>query len=242
MNLITRRQWGAKTPAATYTRISHTEGVKIHYTGGEVPSGIVKDHEICGELVRQIQAMHMRGAREQPYNDIGYSLAVCPHRRVFMGRGPHALPAANGAGLNTGHYAVLALVGSQGHTQPTTGMLAGIWDAIDYLRAEGDAGREIKGHRDGFSTSCPGEPLYAWIRRGAPRPGTSEDDLPELRPGDKNEHVVELRKLLKAANRTSDYFDPTDADLVALLTAWKAARKLGGGLVWTSACWKAAGL
>jgi hypothetical protein len=159
-----------------------------------------------------------------------------------MGRGPHALPAANGPGLNTGHYAVLALVGSEGHTQPTTGLLQGIWDAIDYLRAEGDAGKEIKGHRDGFSTSCPGQPLYDWIKQGAPRPGTSEDDLPTLRPGDKNEHVVTLRKIVKAANRTSNYYDPTDADLVALVTAWKAGRRLGSGLDWTSACWKAAGL
>jgi hypothetical protein len=184
MNVITRRQWGAKPPTGSHTRISHAEGVKIHYTGGHVPDGIVKDHDICGKLVRQIQAQHMAGAREQPYIDIGYNLAVCVHRRIFMGRGPHALPAANGAGLNTAHYAVLALIGRHGHTQPTTDLLQGIWDAIDYLREKGDAGEEIKGHRDGFSTSCPGQPLYDWIKQGAPRPGTNQDDLPTPRPGD----------------------------------------------------------
>lgn len=241
MNLVTRRSWGAKLPTATYTSISHTEGVKIHYTGGHVPADIVGDHEICGKLVRQIQAQHMAGAREAPYIDIGYNLVACPHRRVFMGRGAHALPAANGAGLNAAHYAILALVGSQGHTQPTTGLLLGIWDAIDYLRAEGNAGKEIQGHRDGFATACPGEPLYAWIKAGAVRPGTTEDDLPTLRVGDKSEHVVTMRKIVKAANRTSDFYDPTDADLVALVGQWKKARKLGSSLEWTRACWQAAG-
>ncbi|MEU1883443.1 hypothetical protein ABZ470_39570 [Streptosporangium sp. NPDC020072] len=242
MKLVSRRTWGAKLPKGTYTHLSGTQGVKIHYTGGHVPVGIVKDHEVCGKLVRQIQAQHMAGAREVPYIDIGYSMIACPHRRVFMGRGPHALPAANGPDLNHGHYAVLALVGSQGHTQPTTDLLLGIWDAIDYLRKEGNAGGQIKGHCDGYSTDCPGGPLYKWIKQGAPRPRTTPDDLPTLRPGDTDEHVVMLRKVLKAANQSSPFYDPTDADLVALVTQWKAARKLGGSLEWTSACWRAAGL
>ena len=47
----------------------------------------------------------------------------------------------------------------------------GVLDAIDYLRENGGAGKEIKGHRDAYSTDCPGEVLYAWVRKGAPRPG-----------------------------------------------------------------------
>src|SRR5690606_6603240 len=81
------------------------------------------------------------------------------------------LPAANGPGLNTGHYAVLGLVGSSGLVVPPDDMLHGIRDAIEYLREVGGAGPEIKGHRDGYATECPGEHLYAWVRRGAPRPG-----------------------------------------------------------------------
>ncbi len=104
----------------------------------------------------------------------GNTMVACPHRKVFMGRGPKHLPAANGPGLNSGHYAVLGLVGNAGLTQPTDGILNGILDAIDYLREHGGAGREIKGHRDGYPTDCPGDPLYAWIRKGAPRPGKGD--------------------------------------------------------------------
>lgn len=37
--------------------------------------------------------------------DVGYSLLCCPHRKVFEGRGPGNVPAANVVGLNSAHYA-----------------------------------------------------------------------------------------------------------------------------------------
>jgi len=168
IDLVSRAEWGARSPRGSYTPLRSTRGVKVHYTGGHVPPGIVDDHARCAALVRQIQNGHMDG---NGWIDIGYTMAVCPHRKVFVGRGPNHLPAANGPGLNSGHYAVLGLVGSSGLVEPPDGMLHGIVDAIEYLRGEGGAGREIKGHRDGYATACPGEALYAWVRRGAPRPG-----------------------------------------------------------------------
>lgn len=172
MNLITRAEWRAKKPTAQYTRLSSTRGVKIHYTGGKVPADLAGsgNHDRCVDLVRDIQSMHMSGGRGERYIDLGYSMVCCPHRSTFMGRGPHALPAANGAGLNSGHYAILALVGSSGLTDPNDDMLNALVDAIEYLREHGDAGREVKGHRDGYDTSCPGDPLYQWVRAGAERP------------------------------------------------------------------------
>ncbi|GAA3206669.1 peptidoglycan-binding protein [Nonomuraea helvata] len=112
----------------------------------------------------------------------GNTMIACPHRKVFEGRGLHHLPAANGAGLNSGHYAVLGLVGNSGLVLPPDGVLHGILDAIQYLRDRGSAGKEIKGHRDGYSTDCPGEPLYAWVRRGAPRPGGGTEPGPVAPP------------------------------------------------------------
>ncbi|TDD01667.1 peptidoglycan-binding domain-containing protein [Nonomuraea deserti] len=109
-------------------------------------------------------------------------MIACPHRKVFQGRGPHHLPAANGPGLNSGHYAVLGLVGNAGLVQPPDGVLHAIVDAIEHLRGRGRAGKEIKGHRDGYATDCPGDPLYAWVRRGAPRPGTPAPPAPSTPP------------------------------------------------------------
>jgi len=168
IDLVSRAEWGARPPKGSYTTLRSTKGVKVHYTGGRVDPAIVDDHAKCAALVRQIQNGHMDG---NGWIDIGYSLVVCPHRKVFVGRGPNRLPAANGPGLNSGHYAVLGLVGASGLVEPPDDMLHGIRDAIEYLRQVGGAGSEIKGHRDGYATACPGEALYAWVRRGAPRPG-----------------------------------------------------------------------
>lgn len=167
IDLVSRAEWGARPPKGSYTTLRSTKGVKVHYTGGRVDPAILDDHDLCVRLVRQIQDQHING---NGWIDIGYSLAVCPHRKVFAGRGPNRLPAANGPGLNSGHYAVLGLVGASGLVEPPPAMLHGIRDAIEYLRAEGGAGREIRGHRDGYATACPGDHLYEWVRRGAPRP------------------------------------------------------------------------
>jgi hypothetical protein len=173
MKLVSRKAWGARSPRADAEYLASTRGVKVHYTGDPENPRMADDHGLCDDRVRGIQNSHMDG---NGWNDIGYSALVCPHGYVFVGRGPHHLPAANGPGLNTGHYAVCGLVGSKGLTVPSDAMLSGIRDAIEWLRRDGDAGNEIKGHRDGYSTDCPGAALYAWVRKGAPRP--EGDDMP----------------------------------------------------------------
>ncbi|GAA3243388.1 hypothetical protein [Actinocorallia longicatena] len=178
MKLVSRSAWGARSPRAQASYLASTRGVKVHYTGGKIDVRTEDDHGRCAPIVRQIQNLHMD---DNGWNDIGYSFVACPHRYVFEGRGLHRLPSANGAGLNSGHYAVLGLVGNSGLTVPTDDMLHGIRDAIDHVRSEGAAGTEIKGHRDGYSTDCPGPKLYAWVKAGAPRPAEKEPE-PTLRP------------------------------------------------------------
>lgn len=239
ISLVDRSAWKAHAPKSV-SRLGSTRGVKVHYTGGNVPKGILDDHGVCVEHVQAVQRMHMAGGREVPYADIGYNMVCCPHRKVFMGRGPHVLPAANGPGLNSGHYAVLALVGSTGFTVPNDGVLHAVLDAIDYLREHGGAGKEIKGHRDGYATSCPGEPLYAWIKKGAPRPTppkpkpektwteTLVESLPTLHPGDENWDVKTVRWLMGARgyppkDLLSKKYDP---ELKADVVTFKIGEKL----------------
>lgn len=166
MSLITRKEWGAR-PSKGATSVAGTRGVKVHYTGATESAAMKSDHQACVRRVRAIQDEHMDG---RGWNDIAYSMIVCWHGDVFVGRGPLILTAANGAGLNAGHYSVLGLVGNKGLTQPSKDMEAGIREAIAYLRRKGNAGDEIKGHRNGYATDCPGEPLYALVRSGALEP------------------------------------------------------------------------
>jgi len=179
LKLITRTQWGARKAKADASYLATTRGVKVHYTGGNVDPRLADDHDRCVALARQIQNGHMDG---NGWNDVGYNFLCCPHRYVFEGRGLHRLPAANGKGLNTGHYAILGMVGNKGLTTPNDDLKHGIRDAIEHVRAKGGAGAEIKGHRDGYATDCPGGPLYGWVKDGAPRPASQTPGTPPATP------------------------------------------------------------
>lgn len=207
MKFVQRSAWGAPaTSPATY--IGATKGVKIHYLGTPYSS---REHDRCDDQVRAIRAEHLRSP--EGYSDIAYNALVCEHGYVFEGRGAHKKTGANGnQALNQGHYAVCALLGSSGLTTPSDAMLNGIVDAIEWLREQGDAGDEIKGHRDGYPTQCPGEPLYAWVRKGAPRP-----DLP----------TVSLRAVVYAAthSRANELRHVAFADDVARVQDALVARK-----------------
>lgn len=230
MKLVSRRQWGARAPRSQAAYLASTRGVKVHYTGSYVDPRIKDDHGRCAALVRQIQNGHMDG---NGWNDIGYSFCVCPHRYVYEGRGLHRLPSANGAGLNTGHYAILGLVGNKGLVTPTDDMLHGIRDAIEYVRQKGNAGNEIKGHRDGYATDCPGAKLYAWVKQGAPRPkGGGSAPVPQ-QPKPPAEPEV-LKVLLNAGIRNPLTIDPGKRVSVS----WEAeyadpANVHGSGPAWT---------
>ncbi|MFD6873287.1 MULTISPECIES: peptidoglycan-binding protein [unclassified Streptomyces] len=189
MQFVSRAEWGARPSRYKLTRIPGTRGVKVHYEGSHVPASLANPdaHGQCAGRVRAIQAQHLADDDED-YADVAYSAIVCPHGYVYEGRGAHHQTGANGtAALNRAHYAVCAMVGNSGLTEPTPAQLDGILDAIAWLRADGDAGDEIKGHKDGHPTACPGGPLYAWVQRGAPRPGGTPDPGPAPTPGPKFE-------------------------------------------------------
>lgn len=169
MKLIKRKDWGARL-RREFRTLPSARGVKIHYMGSPVNVALMNDHARCALLVRSVQNAHMD---DNGWSDIAYNFLVCPHGEVFEGRGIYVESAANGPGLNKGHFAVAALLGNAGLTHPTNAMLHGLRDAIEFLREHG-AGNEIRGHRDGYSTDCPGPVLYAWVREGAPRPPEDE--------------------------------------------------------------------
>lgn len=170
-----RKEWGARSPVHPLAPFpGKPKGIKFHYTGGPVSPAVLKDHTRCIAYTRSIQRSHMDG---NGWSDIAYNYIVCPHE-VIIGRGLHAKSAANGNGpLNNGHYAVMFLVGDSGMKAPTVDMLRTALELVAYIRENGPAGNELKGHRDGYPTSCPGEPIYGWIQAGCPKPKEDEDKL-----------------------------------------------------------------
>ncbi|WP_329309670.1 N-acetylmuramoyl-L-alanine amidase [Streptomyces sp. NBC_01262] len=173
MKFVTRATWGAKPPRHPLVHIDSTKGVTVHYEGVTIPKSLAEpeNHTQCDDRVRAIQHDHLTETKED-YSDIAYNAVVCPHGFVFEGRGAHKKTGANGnKELNKARYAVMAMLGDKGLKEPTDAMLEGLRDAIEWLRHDGGAGKDINGHRDGVATDCPGDPLYTWVKNGAPRPG-----------------------------------------------------------------------
>lgn len=176
MKLVTRAALG--WPASAAPSQTSTKGVKVHYEGTAVSTKLLTDHDACLDEWKNIRRSHLANTAEN-YSDVAYNYAACPHGFLLEGRGLRRRTGANGnQALNQGHYAVLGLVGSSGLTEPTDAMLSAIRDGIDLLRKNG-AGSEIKGHRDGYATACPGGPLYAWVQKGAPRPNATAPEPPK---------------------------------------------------------------
>lgn len=187
LKLVTRAQLGWPTSAAP-TQTS-TKGVKVHYEGTEVSTRLLTDHDACIAEWKAIRKSHLANTKEN-YSDIAYNYGACPHGYLLEGRGIGKRTGANGnQTLNIAHYAIVGLVGDEGLTEPTDAMLGAIRDGIDLLRQHG-AGTEIKGHRDGYATACPGPKLYAWVQKGAPRPAGTVTETTPAKPKVSLAHVV----------------------------------------------------
>ncbi|MET9702329.1 peptidoglycan-binding protein [Streptomyces griseus] len=194
MKLVTRAALGWPVSAAPSQ--SSAKGVKVHYEGTAVSTKLLTDHGACLDEWKNIRRSHLANTAEN-YSDVAYNYAACPHGYLLEGRGLRRRTGANGnQALNQQHYAILGLVGSSGLTEPPDAMLSAIRDGIDLLRKNG-AGPEIKGHRDGYATACPGGPLYAWVKKGAPRPDEDGEEKPAA--GGAKKPVVDLSRLVAAA-------------------------------------------
>lgn len=199
---VTRAQLG--WPASAAPEQKSASGIKIHYLGS---SFTAITHADCVAQVKLVRKQHLANEAEG-YVDIAYSEVVCRHGYRFEGRGYGRRTGANGTQeLNKGHYAILCLLGNKGDTKPTTEMISGVRDAVRSYRLNG-AGKEIKGHRDGHATACPGDALYELVKTGkfepvvAPKPTVIYAPYPGAKyffMGRTSKLVTELGKALVRA-------------------------------------------
>jgi hypothetical protein len=170
VEFISRKELGWPASAAPQ-KTRPTKGVKIHYEGTPVS---VQDHSHCKAHWTSIRNSHLANKAEG-YSDVAYNFAVCRHGTVMEGRGIGFRTGANGdQTLNANHESVCVLYGTNDKSV-SSAVTSGVRWVIQYLRDHG-TGTEIKGHRDGYPTACPGEPLYALVKSGKFEP-VKEDDV-----------------------------------------------------------------
>ena len=175
--IYTRAQWGAdesiRKGSPSYGQVQlafvhHTVGSNS-YTPDQVPA-----------IIRGIYAYHVQG---EGWSDIGYNFLVDRFGRTWEGRyGGVDRPVVGAQTLNYNSWSTgVSVLGNYQVAAPTQASVDAIkrllaWKfqlygipAVGTVVANGHTFNRISGHRDGFSTSCPGQYLYA--------------KLPEIRSG-----------------------------------------------------------
>jgi hypothetical protein len=171
MDYVSRNELGWPASSAPDQAVP-VKGFKIHYEGTGVPE---VTHSKCAGRWTAIRNSHLANVKEG-YSDVAYNWAVCQHGYIFEGRGWGKQTGANGSQiLNRPHNAILWMGGDGGVTVPSPAAVDAIRELIQYLRAKG-AGNDILGHRDGYATSCPGDPMYSLVKSGKLEP-MNEDEM-----------------------------------------------------------------
>jgi hypothetical protein len=137
-----------------------------HWDGGS-PLGLAdKSHSACLARVKADQTFHMGPSRG--WSDIGYNTLCCPHGRLIEGRGVLTVGAQCPGYNRSGIGSQLMVGGSDKLPAAMLNRQRRFYDDLKQLRNE--TTRKM-GHRDGYSTSCPGDEIEAWVKNGMPMLG-----------------------------------------------------------------------
>lgn len=153
MNIITRKEWGAAAPKATPGHTSWAAGGElwVHYSEGPPPSNSASAE---AAQVRAIQAFHQ--GPDRGWNDIGYNYLVAPSGRIYEGRGFEVVGAHC---PNHNHRPGVCLLWKSGTIAPPPAALNAVLDLGHDLKAG-----VLRGHREGYATTCPGDAIYSWVK------------------------------------------------------------------------------
>lgn len=166
MEVVTRRQWGARSPRAiTPLAPAAVRYLVVHYSAMHTDEQA--DHRKCASRVLGIQHYHMTSDQLTPggASDIAYNWLVCIHGYIFKGRGWGRRSAATRQ-ANAYSVAVCFLGNdTQGRRDVTPDARTAIRELRDFCQRNGPNFERVRGHKDFVSTTCPGAELYAFVRR-----------------------------------------------------------------------------
>ncbi|WP_237320516.1 peptidoglycan recognition protein [Streptomyces sp. JJ36] len=171
--IVIRRGWGADEGMRKggYKYADTVKAAFVHHTAGS------NDYR-CSEARSVIRGIYRYHVRSQGWRDIGYNFLVDKCGTIYEGRAGGVREPVQGAhtyGFNQNSMGV-AVLGSFGKTDPPRKALEGVakltgWKLGLYgvnpkgstrMKSGGKSHRvrTISGHRDAFSTACPGDRLY----------------------------------------------------------------------------------
>lgn len=181
--LITRAEWGARTPASSTNFTGPAPYVILHHS---YQPGICRTEDACKASMRSMQNFHMNS---HGWPDIGYSFAVGGDGNVYEGRG-YEVVGAHAPNYNSRSIGLLLIGNFMGklcrcaadwttmpkctsqccfpfaEELPPAPMLQVSQDFIKYSTEGGHLSDDyiLHGHRQVRNTECPGAALYAVIK------------------------------------------------------------------------------
>ncbi|KUH37410.1 MULTISPECIES: N-acetylmuramoyl-L-alanine amidase [Streptomyces] len=178
--IVTRKGWGAdeklREPSFLYTKSVQVAFVHHSATG---------NNYTCAQAPSVLRGIYRYHVKSMGWRDLGYNFAVDKCGKIYEGRAGGVAKAVQGAhtlGFNTNSTGI-AVLGSYGGTTPPAKAVTGVakltaWKLGLYSKdpkgkstlVSGGGNRyakgtkvklnTISGHRDGYSTECPGAKLY----------------------------------------------------------------------------------
>lgn len=236
----TRADWDARSPTGALRAVDLSRRTEFfsHYIGDGAPDFAHRPHAECLKQIRQWQHDHQdKPPPKGPWKDIGYNALVCGHARLVEGRGL-GVSASHCPDHNRSGVGVQFMVA--GTESPTPAMFARMRRLYDELVDLKGGTLAMRGHRDGISTDCPGEVVYAWVQDGMPVTSTvsglltmttmEEDDVT---PEDKKDIIdgVWAKLLARPGNTPISAGGHVGAANVNAFRALRIARELDAKVV-----------
>uniref|UniRef100_A0A8C8VQ34 Peptidoglycan-recognition protein n=1 Tax=Pelusios castaneus TaxID=367368 RepID=A0A8C8VQ34_9SAUR len=152
--IVSRSQWGARSPKSRTPLKTPVPLVIIHHTEGNLCSSLAS----CSKEVKGIQNYHLD---KRGWADIGYNFLIGEDGRVYEGRGWRTM-GSHARKVNRISLGFSFL----GNRAPNAAALNAAKKLIQCAISRGYLSRSytLKGHRNVMPTSCPGNALYAIIR------------------------------------------------------------------------------
>ncbi|XP_022096235.1 peptidoglycan-recognition protein LF-like [Acanthaster planci] len=165
LTFVTRAQWKAMPPKRRTEMSVPVDYTVLHHTGTRTPP--CHSLEQCSEDMRRFQKLHME---VRGWDDIGYNFVIGSDKRVYIGRGWDTVGAHAGSVYYNHHSQGIAIIGNYSSVLPDQGTLRVFHQLMECGVQSGYLTDRyvLRGHRDVRQlgpTSCPGDTLYAEIRR-----------------------------------------------------------------------------
>jgi hypothetical protein len=155
--LVPRAKWTRNIPRSNNRPIGRVTRITIHHTAEHGAVAALPDIEV----VRRIENYHRNGRK---WCAIGYHYLIGKDGRVYEGR-PASLQGAHVLSENENNIGI-SMMGDFDRKLPSPRQLAALKAFLEDTRDRFRVARNrVYGHRDLNRSVCPGDALYAWLRK-----------------------------------------------------------------------------